>query len=242
MQIGFNCPYSVFKYQAGFLEKENRKTFDVERQMKVFSWNIDRQKDTVMTPLDSIKYTRQFLQAGFLAMDPNTGWVKAWVGGINYKNFKLDRASIHTKRQIGSAIKPILFTQGLEEAGITPETPYQANSQHLYGFNSQPSSSNTKSSITIWQGLNMANLPTAKFLMEQIGAKNFITFLKNCNIQTSLDTYEALAFGNFEISLFEALWMYTMYAGKGFNTKPQMVTRIEDHNGNVLVQMQQKNK
>ncbi len=81
--------------------------------MKVFAWNSKREKDTMMTPLDSIKYHKQMLQTGFLAMDPYNGEVRAWVGGIDFKSFKFDHVNINTKRQVGSTFKPILYTVGV---------------------------------------------------------------------------------------------------------------------------------
>ena len=81
--------------------------------MKVFAWNDKREKDTVMTPLDSIKYHKQIMQVGFLSIDPQTGEVKAWVGGSNFKTFKFDHVNINTKRQVGSTFKPILYTVGV---------------------------------------------------------------------------------------------------------------------------------
>ena len=90
--------------------------------MKIFAWNSKREKDTVMTPYDSIKYHRQMEQASFMVMDPVTGEVRAWVGGINFKTYKYDHVNLKTKRQVGSTIKPFLYTQAMEERGFTPET------------------------------------------------------------------------------------------------------------------------
>ena len=90
--------------------------------MKVFAWNAKRETDTVMTPMDSIKYTRQMIQTAFMVMDPMTGEVRAWVGGIGFKTYKLDHAQMKTKRQVGSSIKPFLYCQAIEERGFTPET------------------------------------------------------------------------------------------------------------------------
>jgi len=226
--------------QSGFMEKENRKTFDIEKPMKVFVWNTGREKDTIMTPLDSIKYTRQFLQAGFMAMDPNTGWVKAWVGGINYKTFKLDHTNVYTKNEIGGIIKPLLYSQCIEEAGFTPETPYIETSQRFPNYITTASSSTT-SQISMWHALTTTSTKqVASVIMKQIGPQNFVDFLEKCNIQTKVEPYPSVAMGAFPVSLYEALWMYTMFPSKGFNTKPQIITRIEDHNGNILVQMEQK--
>ena len=107
--------------EEGVDEKEIEKTFFAKVNMRIFAWNDKREKDTVMTPYDSIKYHRQMLQAGFMVMDPLTGEVKAWVGGIGFKSFKYDHVNIKTKRQVGSTFKPLLYTLGVMN-GYTPET------------------------------------------------------------------------------------------------------------------------
>ncbi|RYZ20181.1 MAG: penicillin-binding protein, partial [Chitinophagaceae bacterium] len=108
--------------EEGLGEKDIRAAFKVKVPMKVFAWNPKREKDTVMTPMDSIKYHRQMMQAGFIAMDPVTGEIKAWVGGINFKTYKLDHAQLSVKRQVGSTIKPLLYCQAMEERGMSPES------------------------------------------------------------------------------------------------------------------------
>ena len=107
----------------GIPAAEIRKSFNQPTQMKVFAWNSRRETDTVMTPLDSIKYNHQMMQTAFLAMDPMSGAVKAWIGGIDFKTYKFDHANINTKRQVGSSIKPLLYSDAIENAGFTPETP-----------------------------------------------------------------------------------------------------------------------
>ena len=94
--------------------------------MKVFAWNSNREKDTLMTPADSIKYYREMMQTAFMVMDPLSGAVKAWVGGIDFKNYKYDHANLRTKRQVGSSIKPFLYALAIEEYGFTPETQCEA--------------------------------------------------------------------------------------------------------------------
>ena len=105
----------------GLTDEEIRATFNKKVQMKVFAWNSKRSTDTTMTPLDSIKYHRQMMQSGFMVMDPVTGEVRAWVGGIDFKTYKLDHANLKTKRQVGSSIKPLLYCQAIEERGMNPK-------------------------------------------------------------------------------------------------------------------------
>lgn len=119
--------------EDGLSDKEIRASFDVKVPMKVFAWNTKREKDTVMTPIDSIKYSLQMEQAGFMAMDPVTGEIRAWVGGINYKTYKNDHINLKTKRQVGSTIKPFLYTQAMEERGFTPETECENVAQNFPG-------------------------------------------------------------------------------------------------------------
>ena len=104
-----------YQREDGMSDEANRKTFDVKVSMKVFAWNKNRETDTTMTPLDSIKYHKTMLQTGFMAMEPQTGHVKAWVGGIDFRTFKLDHANLNVKRQVGSTIKPLLYCQAIEE-------------------------------------------------------------------------------------------------------------------------------
>jgi penicillin-binding protein 1A len=115
--------------KEGINEDEIKASFKQKIQMHVFAWNNTRGKDTMMSPYDSIKYTRQMMQAGFMVMDPLTGEVKAWVGGIDFKTFKYDHANINTKRQVGSTIKPLLYSMAIEEAGFTPNTTVEDQQQ-----------------------------------------------------------------------------------------------------------------
>jgi len=224
-------------------DEDNRKTFDVKQKMKVFAWNAKREKDTTLTPLDSIKYHRQMLQSGFMAMHPVTGEVKAWVGGIDYKTFKFDHVNVLAKRQVGSTIKPMLYTQAIEEAGMTPETMCENWPQHFPGFGWVPSGRRGGGGMeAMWHALALSHNGVAAYLMKQVGPKRFVDFLNTCNIQTKLEAYPSNALGSCDLSLYEMMWMYTMFAGRGFNTKPQFVTRIEDHNGNVILQVQPQHK
>lgn len=135
-------------------EDDARKTFDIPVKMKVFAWNKDRAIDTVMTPIDSIKYCHQMMQAGFMAMDPISGEVRAWVGGIDFKTFKYDHVNINTKRQVGSTMKPLLYSLAIDEAGFTPETTVDDVQQSfgVYGMvpNTAHSCSGRSMSMICW--------------------------------------------------------------------------------------------
>ena len=230
--------------EDGMDSAANMQTFNVKVPMKVFAWNAKREKDTTMTPLDSVKYHRHFLQSGFIAMEPVSGNVKTWVGGIDYKTFKLDHAGQSTKRQVGSAIKPMLYCQALEEAGFTPETPCPNVPQNFPGFGLVPAkgSGARGGTYAMKDAIAYSLNGCAAYLMKQLGPKRFVDFLNTCNIQTKLEAYPSNALGSCEISLYEMIWMYSMFPGRGFNTRPQFVARIEDHNGNVIMQVQPQHK
>jgi penicillin-binding protein 1A len=188
-----------------------------------------------MTPLDSIKYLKTHLQGSFIAMEPQTGQVKAWVGGYNFKTFKLDHANINIKRQVGSTIKPMLYAQAIEEAGFTPESVLENRQQFFPGSGMVPASSKgTGGSLPMARALALSRNGAAAYLMKQLGPVRFVDFLNRCQVQTPLRPFPSMALGSCDLSLYELMWMYTMFPGRGFNVKPQFITRIEDRNGNVL--------
>jgi penicillin-binding protein 1A len=191
-----------------------------------------------MTPYDSIKYCRQMLECGFMAMDPLSGHIKAWVGGIDFKNFKYDHVNINTRRQVGSTIKPLLYSLAIEDAGFTPNTMVEDIQQGFGQYGLVPATTTSCTGRTMPMSAALAwsrNCATA-YIMKQLGgdndnegAKRFVDFLKNCNVQTSkIEPYPSIALGSCEISLYEMLQAYSMFPGEGFNVKPMYITRIED--------------
>jgi penicillin-binding protein 1A len=228
--------------KEGTDEDEIRKSFDEKVNMKIFAWNDIHEKDTTMTPLDSIKYCRQILQCGFMAMDPLSGEVKAWVGGSDFKNFKYDHVNFNTKRQVGSTIKPLLYSLAIEEAGFTPSSMVEDVQQSFgeYGLVPATTTSCTGATMPMSQALATSKNCATAYIMKQLdasgnnGAKRFVDFLKRCDFQTKLDAYPSIALGACEISLFEMMQGYSMLPGRGFSVKPIFITRIEDKNGNVL--------
>jgi len=228
----------------GLSDADIRKTFFESTRMKVFAWNNNREKDTIMTPYDSIKYSRQMLQTGFMSMDPLTGHIKAWVGGIDFKTFKFDHVNINTRRQVGSTIKPLLYSLAIEDAGFTPNTMVEDQQQSFGHYGLVPATSTSCTGRTMPMSAALAwsrNCATA-YIMKQLGGardnqgpQRFVEFLKTCNVQTSkIEPYPSIALGSCEISLYEMLQAYSMFPGRGFNVKPMYITRIEDKNGNVL--------
>ncbi|MBS1630997.1 MAG: transglycosylase domain-containing protein [Bacteroidetes bacterium] len=220
----------------GYSEKEIRKSFTEKVPMKVFAWNANREKDTIMTPLDSIKYSRQMLQSSFMCMDPITGEVKAWVGGISFKTYKYDHANLKTKRQVGSTIKPLLYCQAMEERGFTPETICDNEAQYFPGNGWVPAGRKCvgAAQVTMAGALAHSLNCASAYIMKNVGAPQFADFLSRLNLPTKVDVVPALALGACDLSLYEMLWGYSIFAGRGFSTKPYFITRIEDRNGNVI--------
>jgi penicillin-binding protein 1A len=223
-------------------EREIRKSFDEPINMRIFAYNKNRFIDTTMSPLDSLKYHKQILQTGFLAVDPFTGEVKAWVGGVDFKTFKFDHVNQNTKRQVGSTMKPLLYSLAIEKAGFTPFSIVQDQQQSFDGYGMVPNTpkSCTGLSMPMGQALAESRNCASGFIMKQINpkgneaAKEFVDYLKKCNIQTEIPAYPSIALGSAEISLFEMVQAYTMFPGGGYNAQPFFINRIEDKNGNVL--------
>lgn len=221
--------------EDGWSEKEIRASFTEPISMKVFGWNAKREIDTVMTPLDSIKYHRQMEQASFMAIDPVTGEIRAWVGGINFKTFKYDHVNIKTKRQVGSTIKPLLYTQAVEERGFTPETQLPNEPQYFEGNGWVPASKECKGGPgSMAAALAFSKNCATAYVMKQVGARQFSEFMGRLNIPTPVGPYPSVALGSCDLSLFEMMWAYTIFSGRGFSTKPFAISRIEDRNGNVI--------
>jgi len=221
--------------EDGWSEKEIRASFTEPVNMKIFGWNAKREIDTIMTPLDSIKYHRQMEQASFMAMDPVTGEIRAWVGGINFKTFKYDHVNIRTKRQVGSTIKPLLYTQAVEERGFTPETQLPNEAQYFEGNGWVPASKECKGGPgSMAAALAFSKNCATAYVMKQVGPRQFSEFMGRLNIPTPVGPYPSVALGSCDLSLFEMMWAYTIFAGRGFSTKPFAISRIEDRNGNVI--------
>ena len=221
----------------GFSDDEIKRAFKKKVPMKVFAWNAKREKDTIMSPYDSIKYHKQVMQASFMAMDPVTGEIKAWVGGVNFKTFKYDHVNIKTQRQVGSSIKPFLYAQAMEERGFNPESPVEDVQQDFGSNRLVPATGKTCSgrTMTMATALAFSKNCASAYIMKQVTPKAFEDFVSRLGIPTDIGPYPANALGACDLSLYEMLWGYTVFAGRGFSTKPWYINRIEDRNGNVIV-------
>lgn len=220
--------------ENGSTDEAIKKTFNEPVKMKVFAWNAKREKDTIMTPLDSIKYFKQMMQTGFCAMDPVSGEIKAWVGGIDFKWFKFDHVT--TARQVGSTFKPILYTLALTDAGLTPDSYLGGRTITL--ANKTISGGGGTMAYCLAKSINVA----AYDLMERIGPKKTVEFSHSIGIQSNIPEVPSIALGSADIKLIEMLRAYTMFPNRGFSTEPIFLNRIEDRNGNVLETFQAETK
>ncbi len=206
-----------------------------KREMTVFSW--EGEKDTVMSAIDSIRYYRMFLQSGFLVADPQTGKIKAWVGGINFKHFKYDHVNKNTKRQIGSTFKPFVYTEAIDngyspcfevlDVPVTFEdydnwTPKNASGEY------------TKKKFTLKDGMANSKNSVTAYLMKQIGPEPIIDRLRTMGVTSPIPSVPAIALGTPDISLYEMVGAYTTYANNGVYSKPKFIARIEDKDGNLV--------
>ena len=222
---------------AGYSDAEIMKAFNTPREMTVFTYQGE--KDTIMTPLDSIKYYKHFLRAGFMSMDPITGYVKAYVGGPNYDNFKYDMAMVG-RRQVGSTIKPYLYSLAMEN-GFSPcdET---RNVEGTYfdenGIAWTPRNSSKKhygEIVTLKWGLANSNNWISAYLMSKLNPYEFVRLIHSFGVlNKEIQPTISLCLGPCEISVGEMVSAYTAFVNKGIRTAPLFVTRIEDNDGNVL--------
>ncbi len=210
--------------------------FNTPYEMTVFSY--DGPIDTVMTPRDSILYTKHFLRTGFLSMDPRNGYVKAYVGGPNFKFFQYDMVSTG-RRQVGSTIKPFLYTLAMEE-GLTPCTKFLNTQPTLLDQNGRPWSPRNAGTARIgemvdlrWALTNSNNWISAR-VMDVVKPHNLVRLMHNMGITNQLPSVISLCLGPAEISIKEMVTAYSAYANYGMKTNPLFVTSIADSNGTVI--------
>jgi penicillin-binding protein 1A len=202
-------------------------------KMRVFAWNDKHYKDTVMSPIDSIKYMKMFLQAGFMAMDPFTGEVKAWVGGIDHTSFQFDHVNVNTKRQVGSTIKPLLYTLAVDN-GFSPCGSVSTMPQDFPGNPHYDAGGSKYGELPMRSALALSINNASLYLIKQVGVPGFVDFMRKCGVVGAIDPVPSIALGVTDISLYEMLNAYTMFPTGGMNVKPMFVTKIEDKHGNLL--------
>jgi penicillin-binding protein 1A len=222
----------------GASEDSIAKNFATPTPMTIFSWKGDI--DTVLSPMDSMRYYKAFLQTGFISMDPHTGYVKAWVGGINYRHFKYDHGKIG-RRQVGSTFKPFVYALAIQE-GYSPcyqvpnvrvciDLPEKGqwcpdNSAGEEKYEGKP--------VTLRKALALSINYISAYLIKQFGPQAVVDFARRVGITGKLDAVPSICLGTPEISVMEMVAANATFANKGTWTQPIFVTRIEDNNGRVL--------
>jgi penicillin-binding protein 1A len=225
----------------GHDEESILASFEKPTQMEVFGWNGDI--DTIMTPTDSIRYYKHFLRAGMMSMEPQTGHVKAWVGGINYRHFQFDHV-MQGKRQIGSTFKPFVYASAIDQLKVSPcdslPDGYYCVEPAKFGAHDAwcPKNSGDRyiGKRTLKNALaNSVNTISAR-LIDKVGTRPVVNLVRNLGVSSPIPNVPAIALGSADLSVYEMVGAYSSFANKGIYVKPVVVTRIEDKNGTVIYQ------
>jgi penicillin-binding protein 1A len=209
----------------------------LKKPMTIFTW--DGEKDTLFSSVDSLNYYKRFLNTGLMAMDPTTGYIRAWVGGINHKYFKYDHVKQGT-RQPGSTFKPFVYGLAME-SGYSPCHPMKNISPSFkvpgatwYPRNSEGAPYGDGEEMNIRQAMaRSVNSITAQML-QALGAENVVEFAHRVGIESHLDAVPSLCLGTVDVSLYEMVGAYGTFVNSGVHINPVYITRIEDKNGNVI--------
>ncbi|GAB2762837.1 penicillin-binding protein 1A [Salinimicrobium soli] len=226
----------------GKSNEEILKSFDQKTSMKIFTW--DGVKDTIMTPKDSILYYKSFFQTGMMSMTPQTGEVKAWVGGINFKHFKYDHVK-QGKRQVGSTFKPFVYATAIDQLHLSPcdtvpmslYTIEAGKHGNQNDWTPKNSGGEYAGMVTLQEGLaKSVNTVTAR-LIDRVGPKPVIDLIEKLEIDSeNIPEVPSIALGTADLSVFEMVSAYSAFVNEGVYVKPVIVTRIEDKNGTILYQ------
>ncbi|MBR3989560.1 MAG: transglycosylase domain-containing protein, partial [Bacteroidales bacterium] len=230
---------------SGYSQQEIDASFDKPVRMRVFTWEAPGYKDTTLTPNDSIRYYKSFFRAAFMAIEPGTGHIRAYVGGPDYRYFKYDNVR-QGKRQVGSTIKPFLYTQAME-SGMTP-CDAVLNSPVVIATGTEeetwspqdPHADGTMVDLT-W-GLAHSSNSVSAYLMKQLGAPSMVSMMRKMGIGGFVDPVVALCVGSADLSVYDMVTAYNTYPSGGVYTTPIFVTRIEDSDGNVLGQFSDRRR
>ena len=227
--------------KAGASEKEIRASFDEKTDMRIFTWKGDR--DTILSPNDSIRYYKHILRSGLLSVEPQTGHVKAWVGGVDYKHFQYDAVK-QQKRQVGSTFKPFVYATAINQLNLSPcyklpNTKYVIPKEK-YGMPKDwaPENSDKKygGELTLKAALaGSVNVISAN-LIDMVGPDNVANLARRAGIKSKILAVPAIALGSVDLSLYEMVGAYATFANKGLQVEPMMLLKIEDKNGTVLEQ------
>jgi penicillin-binding protein 1A len=223
--------------ELGLSQSEIDRQFEEPVAMQIWSWETGM-VDTVMSPKDSVIHHLKILQAGFMSMDPRTGEVKAWVGGVEYNMFKYDHVR-QSKRQVGSTFKPIVYALGMEGGRHLPcdqvlDVPVAIEMPNGTTWRPDNSGGGDNGLITYAEALTKSLNQVTAMLMMEVGPERVCALAKKLGIESKLDCVPALALGTSDVSLYEMLGVYSTFANNGVYTKPYMIKWIEDKNGNVI--------
>ena len=225
----------------GYSDQQIDSAFNASTDMRVFSWNDQREVDTIMSPNDSIKYYKTILRSGLLSIEPQTGHIKAWVGGINHKYFKYDHVD-QGKRQVGSTFKPFVYATAINQLRLSPcekfpNTPYTIP-KGRFGIPEAwtPKNSGEKygGEITLKSALAKSINVISARLIDMVTPLNVVRLAKSAGIESRIPKSPSIALGSVELSLMEMTGAYATFANKGMRVEPNMLLRIEDKNGTVL--------
>ncbi|MDD3034334.1 MAG: transglycosylase domain-containing protein [Bacteroidales bacterium] len=231
---------------AGLSEEEIKQNFSQPVRMSLFTWKDKGYIDTTLTPDDSIKYYKSILRAAFMAMEPQTGYVKAYIGGPNYRYFKYDNAR-QGKRQVGSTIKPFLYTLAMQE-GYTPcYKVVNVPQTFIVGDTTYTPESTDKAeyigrTVSLKWGLTHSSNNISAYLMKQFGPAAMVDMCRRLGVKSFLDPVVSLCLGPADLTLFEMVGAYNTFPSKGVFVEPIFVLRIEDKAGNVLANFTPKKR
>ena len=235
------------KYDLRKDEEEIKKSFYEPVKMSIFSWNGEI--DTVMTPIDSMKYYKSFFRPGMMSMDPTNGKIKAWVGGMNYRHFQYDMVK-KGKRQIGSTFKPFVYAAAIDQLKLSPCDTFPDSQfcveKNKFGNIEKwcPKNSGDKygKTRTLKNALaNSINTVTAR-LIDRIGPRIVANLAKDLGIEEKIFPVPSIALGTPDLSVYEMVAAYSTFANKGVYTKPTFIEKIEDKNGTILFKSNPKTK
>jgi penicillin-binding protein 1A len=226
--------YRVMK-EDGKSDAEILAAFKKPVETTLFSWKGE--VDTLISPWDSMRYSKYFLQTGFMAMDPSTGYVKAWVGGINYKHFKYDHV-MTGKRQVGSTFKPFVYTLAMQEEWSpcykVPNIPVTFELPEGGTWTPRNSDGKYGGMMTLKRGLALSVNTITAYVMKQFGPAAVVNLARKMGIHSSLEAVPSLCLGTADLSVYEMVGANATFANQGVWSEPGFITRIEDKNGIVL--------
>lgn len=232
---------------AGVSESQIMKSFTEPVQMRVFAWNKNGYADTTMTPDDSIRYYKAHIRASFIAMTPDEGHIKAYVGGTDFKAFQYDNAR-QSKRQVGSTIKPFLYTLAMQE-GMSPcdqvanvPQTFIISEDKVWTPKSTDRDEYIGNMVTLKWGLAKSSNNISAYLMKQYGPEAMVEMMRKMGVGSFLDPVPPLCVGSANISLYEMVAAYNTFPSKGVYVRPMFVTRIVDNMGNVLAEFNTRKK